>query len=119
MRRKEGALDPLEVAILQAGVDLARAGTPEAHGFLLARELRDRQGARRLTAYGTLYKALERLEQMGYLTSRLEDPNVAAEQARPRLRFYRVTVVGEQALRDAIAARADGGPRNAAAAVQT
>jgi PadR family transcriptional regulator PadR len=116
MRRKEGALVPLEVSILEIGVELARRGAPEAHGFLLARELRDRRGARRLTAYGTLYKALDRLEQRGHLTSRWEDPNVAAQDGRPRRRFYRVTAVGEQALRDALATRTRSPSRNAAAA---
>lgn len=119
MRRKEGALVPLEVAILEAALDLTRRGTPEAHGFLLARELRDRQGAKRLTAYGTLYKALERLEQRGYLDSRWEDPNRAAEDGRPRRRFYRLTIVGEQALADARAAERAPGPRRTAAAVRT
>ena len=114
-----GALVPLEVAILQASVDLAGTGVPEAHGFLLARELRDQQGARRLTAYGTLYKVLERLERRGYLASWWEDPNAAADEGRPRRRFYRVTVVGEQALRDAIETQAQNGPRSSAAAVQT
>jgi PadR family transcriptional regulator PadR len=119
MRRKEGALVPLELLILEAAIDLARRGTPEAHGFLLARELRDQQGARRLTAYGTLYKALERLEQRGFLGSRWEDPMVAAEEGRPRRRFYRVTVVGEKAARDARAAQPEAGPRSSAAAVGT
>jgi PadR family transcriptional regulator PadR len=119
MRRKEGALVPLELSILEAAIDLARRGTPEAHGFLLARELRDRQGARRLTAYGTLYKALERLEQRGYLASRWEDPMVAAAEGRPRRRFYHVTVVGETAARDAIAAKPEPGSRRPAAAVRT
>lgn len=109
---------PLELSILEAALDLARRDTPEAHGFLLARELRDRQAARRLTAYGTLYKALERLEQRGYLSSRWEDPMVAAEEGRPRRRFYRVTVVGERALQDAQAQR-EPGPRRSAAAVPT
>jgi len=119
MRRKDGALVPLELSILEVGVELARRGTPEAHGFLLARELRDRQAARRLTAYGTLYKALERLEKRGYLASRWEDPMVAAEEGRPRRRFYRVTVVGETAMQDAVAAKAELGARRPAAAVGT
>lgn len=119
MRRKEGSLVPLEVSILEAGLDLTRRGTPEAHGFMLARELRDRQGAKRLTAYGTLYKALERLQQRGYLTSRWEDPNHAAEAGRPRRRFYRLTIVGEKALVDALAADSTPGLRRTAAAVRT
>ena len=41
MRRKEGALVPLEVSILEAALDLRSRGIEEAHGFLLAKELRD------------------------------------------------------------------------------
>jgi PadR family transcriptional regulator PadR len=60
--------------------------------------MRDDHHARRLTAYGTLYKALDRMERAGYLTSRWEDPHIGAREARPRRRFYRVTLVGEGAL---------------------
>jgi PadR family transcriptional regulator PadR len=98
MRRKEGALVPLEVSILEATIGLRARGTIEAHGFLLAKELRDGKHARRLTAYGTLYKALDRLERAGYLKSRWEDPVIAARDGRPRRRFYRLTLAGESAL---------------------
>ena len=115
MRRKEGELVPLEVSILEAAIDLSRRGTPEAHGYLLAREMRETHHARRLTAYGTLYKALERLERAGHLESRWEDPHVAASDGRPRRRFYRVTLVGEGAIADATAnARESTAPRPAA-----
>ena len=119
MRRKPGALVPLEVDILEAAIALASAGTAEAHGFLLARELRDRQGAKRLTSYGTLYKALERLEGMGFLESRWEDPQVAADDGRPRRRFYRVTVVGERAATAARATAPGQALQRPAAAVRT
>jgi len=102
MRRKEGALIPLEVSILEAAMDLRRRGLAEAHGFLLAKEMRDERHARRLTAYGTLYKALERLERAGYLESRWEDPLIAAHEGRPRRRFYQVTLAGEGALEQAV-----------------
>ena len=101
MRRKAGTLIPLEIAILEATVELRRAGQPEAHGYLLAKVVRDIRHARRLTAYGTLYKALTRLEREGYLASRWEDPMAAAEEGRPRRRFYRLTVDGEAALSEA------------------
>ncbi len=99
-------LVPLEVDILEASVTLRARGVGEAHGFLLARSMGDRTGAKRLTAYGTLYKALDRLERAGCLVSRWEDPEHAAEAARPRRRFYRMTSVGETALADARAAAA-------------
>jgi PadR family transcriptional regulator, regulatory protein PadR len=115
MRRKEGALVPLEVAVLEAALELRSRGTGEAHGFLLAKELRDGRQARRLTAYGTLYKALDRLERAGYLTSRWEDPQLAADDGRPRRRFYQVTLTGEAALAKAKAVERDATmPRSAA-----
>jgi PadR family transcriptional regulator PadR len=79
MRRKAGSLVPLEVAILDALVELRRHGTAEAHGFLIASELRALGDDRRLTAYGTLYKALDRLAYSGAVASRWEDPEVAAQ----------------------------------------
>jgi hypothetical protein len=97
MRRKAGTLIPLEVSILAAGIDLRDRGEPEFHGFLIAKEMRDSDDARRLTAHGTLYKALDRMERAGLLESRWEDPAIAAEVGRPRRRLYRITGLGEQA----------------------
>jgi DNA-binding PadR family transcriptional regulator len=101
MRRKAGTLVPLEVEILEASMTLRARGLREAHGFLLARTVAEGTEARRLTAYGTLYKALDRLERAGLLESRWEDPEYAAEAARPRRRFYRMTAIGEAAVADA------------------
>jgi DNA-binding PadR family transcriptional regulator len=115
MRRKEGSLVPLEVSALQAALELRERGIGEAHGFLLAKEIRDGKHARRLTAFGTLYKALGRLERAGYLSSHWEDPRIAARDGRPRRRFYRVTLEGEGALARAIADERDVTlPRSAA-----
>jgi len=115
MRRKEGTLVPLEVSILEVVMDLRGRGVPEAHGFLLAKELREERHARRLTAYGTLYKALDRLERAGYLQSRWEDPLIGAGEGRPRRRFYRVTLAGEGALAQATTAESEVTlPRSAA-----
>lgn len=101
MRRKAGTMVPLEASILDAALRLRRDGQEEAHGFLLAKVLRDGAGARRLTAYGTLYRALERLEGFGFLDSRWEDAALTTETGRPPRRFYRVTVAGERALAEA------------------
>ncbi len=105
MRRKTGSLVPLEVSILEAALRLRRDRVDEVHGFQLAKVMRDDAGARRLTAYGTLYRALERLEGFGFLDSRWEDATIAAETGRPPRRFYRLTVSGERALADATPAR--------------
>jgi PadR family transcriptional regulator PadR len=98
MRRKPGALLRIEVDILLAGVSLIRNGEGEFHGYAVAREIANLEGARRLTAHGTLYRALERLEARGLLASRWEDPQVAAMEDRPRRRLYRVTAEGEAAV---------------------
>jgi DNA-binding PadR family transcriptional regulator len=98
MRRRPGTLIPLEIAILEAGLDLRGGGTQEFHGFLLAKHIRDGEGARRLTAHGTLYRSLSRLERAGLLESRWEDPQTAADEGRPLRRLYKITAAGEAAL---------------------
>jgi DNA-binding PadR family transcriptional regulator len=108
MRRKTGTLVSLEISILEVALRLRRDGQQEVHGFQLAKVMRDEAGAKRLTAYGTLYRALERLEGFGYLESRWEDASIGATTGRPPRRFYRVTVVGERALREALAPRPSG-----------
>jgi PadR family transcriptional regulator PadR len=98
MRRKPGTLLPLEVDILDAGLELRRAGGGRFHGFQLAKQIADHPGPRPLTAHGTLYKALQRLEEAGLLTSQWEDPAIAAAEGRPRRRLYEVTGAGERLL---------------------
>jgi PadR family transcriptional regulator PadR len=90
VRRKNGALTPIEYSILNAAVRLCREGG-EFYGFQIAKEIEDREGARRLTGLGTLYRALDWLQQQGYLTRRWEDPAVAAQENRPRRRLYQLT----------------------------
>lgn len=97
VRRKAGTLLPLEISILETAVGLRRRGEEEFHGFAVAKELAEREKARTLTAHGTLYKALERMQRAGLLESRWEDPHAAAAEGRPRRRLYRVTGLGEQA----------------------
>lgn len=97
MRRKAGTLIPIEVSILGGALDLSHRGQPEFHGYAIAKEIRDRDDARRLAAQGTLYRALDRLEGLKLLESRYEDPEVAASESRPRRRLYTVTALGQQA----------------------
>lgn len=101
MRRKEGTILPIEESVLSAGI---AAGT-EFHGFEMAKRLQEIDDARRLTAHGTLYKALSRMEKAGLLESRWEDPQLAADDGRPLRRLYRVTGAGEAALSRLEAAR--------------
>ena len=106
MRRKPGGLVPLERAICETGAGLHRSGVEEFHGYELARRLGDIADRKLLTAYGTLYRALGRMEQMGLLKSRWEDPEIPARENRPGRRLYRLTAAGESAAREAIAADA-------------
>lgn len=111
MRRKPGTLVPLEVSILSAAVAMALGGQMEFHGYAVARELREHEEARRLTAHGTLYRALERLERAGLLLSRLEDPDAAAAEQRPRRRLYQITAAGQTAFEAEV--RASTAPQQA------
>lgn len=104
VRRRAGALLPLEERILEAGIEFGRAGQ-EFHGFALAAAMSGRDDGRGLTAHGTLYKALGRLSERGLLTSRWEDADLASDEGRPRRRLYRVTGAGEAALRSSSSAR--------------
>lgn len=98
MRRKQGDILPLEASILAAGLELRNDGSPEFYGFAVAKAIRERDEAQRLTAHGTLYKALERMQRQGLLRSRWEEPDAAAAEGRPRRRLYEVTGLGERAL---------------------
>ena len=108
MRRKKDSLIPIEVSVLEAALGLRAGGTQAAYGFLIAKVIQDLTGARMLTAHGTLYRALHRLEQAGLMESFWEDPRLALEQGRPTRRFYRVTIAGEQALAQAKAEEKEG-----------
>ena len=94
MRRKPGALVPLEQDICAAAWLLRSRGIEEFHGYELAKQLADQEGRRLLTGYGTLYRALARLEEMGLLRSRREAPEIAARENRPGRRFYSLTPEG-------------------------
>jgi PadR family transcriptional regulator, regulatory protein PadR len=92
-RRKPGTLLPLEIEILEVALSMRRAGRATFHGFGLAQTMREQSASRALTAHGTLYKALGRLEEFGLLTSGWEDAAAAAE-GRPRRRLYKLTGEG-------------------------
>ena len=95
VRRRKGTLLPLEVGILSVSLQAGEGGT---HGFALAKVLADRGETRNLTASGTLYRTLGRLESAGLLESWWEDPDEAVEQGRPRRRLYRITGEGRAIL---------------------
>jgi PadR family transcriptional regulator PadR len=107
-RRKRGTLLPLETEILEVALSMLRSGQATFHGFGLAQTMREQSGSRSLTAHGTLYKALSRLEEFGLLISRWED--VPAVDGRPRRRLYALTSQGTHVAEQALAGNAAGSP---------
>lgn len=51
---------------------------------------------------GTVYPALRRLEDAGFLSSRWEKERVAYAELRPRRKYYEVTRAGREALAEAM-----------------
>jgi DNA-binding PadR family transcriptional regulator len=98
-RRRPGTLLGLEVEILEAALSMQRSGDEAVYGFALAQAMREESGSSALTSHGTLYKALNRLEEFGHLASSWEDASVA--EGRPRRRLYRVTGQGIRAVEQA------------------
>ena len=94
---------PIEETVLEIGLRRLRDGDAEFHGFAIATELGD-AGGRQLTAHGTLYKALDRLERDGLLVSRWEGPD-EYDGSRPRRRLYRVSEKASAALNASRAAQ--------------
>ena len=109
-RRRPGTLLALEIAILGACLDAGQTGS---HGFALAKAMADHGDTRQLTATGTMYRALHRLESDGLVENWWEDPEEAVEAGRPRRRLYRITPAGGSAL---TAARAQSTARSENAA---
>jgi PadR family transcriptional regulator, regulatory protein PadR len=97
MRRKFGALVPLEEALCQAALRLRQQGIAEFHGYFIAKVV-NVADIRRLTAYGSVYRALARLVVMGLVECRWEDPLLAAAEGRPVRRLYSLTQLGMQRL---------------------
>jgi len=62
----------------------------DAYGVPISREIEQRSG--REVALGSVYAALERLEEKGLVTSRLGDPS--AERGGRAKRYFRITAQG-------------------------
>lgn len=95
MRRKPGELLPLEWSICLGVAELGVRGTDAVHGYQLAKHIAERENRTLLTAHGTLYRALGRLEAMGLLVSAWEDPAIPARENRPGRRLYQLTPAGK------------------------
>lgn len=110
-RRKAVTLLPLEMEVLDVALDMLRAGQATFHGFGLAQAMREGRASRLLTAHGTLYKALARLEGLGLLISHWEDATAA--EGRPRRRLYELTMEGSRVPEQARSGKAIERPRRA------
>lgn len=90
------AIGELEQLVLLAILQL----DDDAYGVTIASVLREKAG--RDPAMATIYTTLERLEDKGFLTSRLGEPT--AERGGKRKRYFRVTAAGERAVRESLTA---------------
>src|SRR5574340_1131915 len=80
---------------------LALLGKDEKYGFQILHELRDRSNGFFDLKEGTLYPALRRLEERGFVASHWKDPG-PGEGGMPR-KYYRLTDRGRKALDEAVA----------------
>jgi hypothetical protein len=111
VRRKAGALVPLETSICVTAAHMRRRGSREFHGYEIAKQLAEVDGHQLLPALGTLYRALARLQKMGLVTSRWESSKDAALENRPARRLYTLTPSGDAIARDAALATSARTPR--------
>ena len=100
MRRKAGELLPFEQEIIRAAKHLRANGVDEFYGFQISKQIEDERhgrhtkipkGLRRViftVGFGTLYRALDRLQKMGVLSCRWEE--LPPGESRPRRRYYKL-----------------------------
>src|SRR5215216_2654190 len=69
-----------------------------ANGYLYGFDIIDITGV----PGGTVYPALRRLEQAGFLASIWENQIIAQKEPRPQRKYYELTRAGREALADAI-----------------
>jgi PadR family transcriptional regulator, regulatory protein PadR len=86
-------LGEFELMVLLAVIRLAE----DAYGVTISREIEQCSG--REVALGSVYAALERLEEKGLLQSRLGEPTT--ERGGRAKRFFRVTTQGLREAREA------------------
>jgi DNA-binding PadR family transcriptional regulator len=87
----EPALSSIERRILLAGLALMPSGSGAFHGYQMAQSLAGGPTHLPSVGYGTLYRAFDRLERIGYLSSWWAEPVLSNG---PRRRMYKLTPVG-------------------------
>jgi len=69
-----------------------------ANGYLYGFDIIDITGV----PGGTVYPALRRLEETGYLASKWEEQSIAQAEPRPPRKYYELTRAGREALTEAV-----------------
>ena len=69
-----------------------------ANGYLYGFDIIDITGM----PGGTVYPALRRLEDAGYLASEWEKPSISQSEPRPPRKYYELTRAGREALAEAV-----------------
>ena len=69
-----------------------------ANGYLYGFDIIDITGV----PGGTVYPALRRLEDEGYLSSEWEEPSIAQSEPRPPRKYYELTREGRELLAEAV-----------------
>jgi DNA-binding PadR family transcriptional regulator len=93
MARRAGIFDGSEYAVLEAILQLGE----NAYGISILKTIEAWKGGR--VSIGAVYKALEKLESSGCVSSWIGEP--VAERGGRGKRFYRIEPPGESALREA------------------
>jgi DNA-binding PadR family transcriptional regulator len=92
MRATEAS--PLSVPVYQILLSLSDRAL---HGYAILKDIRERTGNKVVLAAGTLYAAIGRLEEQGWIE---EAPDPPADEAEdPRRRYFRITDAGLAAAR--------------------
>src|SRR6478736_5524215 len=91
--RRRGYFGEFELMVILA---LIRLGE-NAYGVPICREIEER--GKREVAVGSVYAALERLEEKGFVSSKLGEPTV--ERGGRAKRYFQVTSRGVKAVREA------------------
>jgi DNA-binding PadR family transcriptional regulator len=93
--RRTALRHPLSLAVTHILLALADGAR---HGYAIKQEVEERSGGEVRLGPGTLYEAVQRLEDAGYIeeTSGAEDPENGQQAQR---RYYRLTAEGWSVLR--------------------
>lgn len=81
---------PVEKDVIKAVAQLLER-SEQAYGWNIAKEITVMNHKRWPIGTGTLFRALKRLMNGGYLTAQWEDEIVAEKENRPRRRLYKLT----------------------------